>query len=504
MSTSDGDAMPLQTYRAKRDFDRTPEPRGSKVASRARGGAFVVQKHAARHLHYDFRLELDGVLVSWAVPKGPSLDPSVKRLAMHVEDHPLEYGGFEGVIPQGEYGGGTVMVWDKGSWIPRGDPIADYRDGRLKFTLRGKKLKGSWMLIRTRGYESKGDGGRESWLLIKEADEYARAGDGSILETDSVVSGRSLEEIAKGSRKRAERRSSETRDETVRARPAPRKRRQSEKPEAAETQPNDEIAGIKLSNPDKLYFPEAGLTKRDLALYYERVAPWILPHIERRPLSLVRCPDGWTKQCFYQKHADRSVHDAVTRVEVPESTGPATYFSANSAAALVALVQWGVIELHPWAARSPRLERPDRLIFDFDPDASLPWDTLVTAVHELRAVLAEMHLIGFLKTTGGKGLHVVLPIRATLTWEERNPSARAWPTCSCARIRISSSRLQRRTSAKGRSSSTICATPRVRRPLRPTGCGHASGVRSRLPSRGRSSRPMSVSTTSTSAILRDG
>ncbi len=185
------------------------------------------------------------------------------------------------------------------------------------------------------------------------------------------------------------------------------------------------IAGVALSNPDKLYFPEAGITKRDLARYYESVAPWILPHIERRPLSLVRCPDGWSSQCFYQKNADRSVHEAVARVEVPGSDGPATYFSAGSAAALVGLVQWGVIELHPWGARSPRLDRPDRLIFDFDPDEGLSWDALVAAVRELRALLAEMHLVGFLKTTGGKGLHVVLPIRATLTWDEAKSFSRA-------------------------------------------------------------------------------
>jgi len=142
--------MGLETYRAKRDFRRTPEPRGARIERSARGGAFVVQKHLARQLHYDFRLELEGVLVSWAVPKGPSLDPADKRLAMHVEDHPLEYADFEGIIPEGEYGGGTVMVWDTGRWVPRGDPVAGYRDGHLKFTLQGQKLEGNWSLIRTR------------------------------------------------------------------------------------------------------------------------------------------------------------------------------------------------------------------------------------------------------------------------------------------------------------------------------------------------------------------
>ena len=185
------------------------------------------------------------------------------------------------------------------------------------------------------------------------------------------------------------------------------------------------VAGVTLSSPDKPDFPETGLTKLDLARYYESVAAWILPHLERRPLSLVRCPDGWSLQCFYQKHADPSVHEAVTRVEVPENDGPATYFSASTGAALVGLVQWGVIEMHPWGARSPRLDRPDRLTFDFDPDESLPWHTLVAAVRQLRELLAELHLTAFLKTTGGKGLHVVLPIRATLSWEVAKSFSRA-------------------------------------------------------------------------------
>jgi bifunctional non-homologous end joining protein LigD len=159
----------LQTYRTKRHFDVTPEPRGAQ--RRGKGDAFVIQKHAARRLHYDLRLELDGVMKSWAVTKGPSLVPGEKRLAVHVEDHPVEYNQFEGTIPQGEYGGGTVMIWDRGRWIPEGDPRAGYRKGRLSFRLEGEKLSGRWHLIRMRG---KGRG-KEQWLLIKASDDNARA-----------------------------------------------------------------------------------------------------------------------------------------------------------------------------------------------------------------------------------------------------------------------------------------------------------------------------------------
>ena len=184
-------------------------------------------------------------------------------------------------------------------------------------------------------------------------------------------------------------------------------------------------AGVRLSRPDKLYFPEGGLTKRDLAQYYANVASHLLPHLEGRPLSLVRCPDGRTRQCFYQKHADPSVHKAVPRVEVPEGKGKATYLGADSAAALAGLVQWGVIEMHPWGSRAPRLDRPDRLVFDLDPDDDVEWRELVTAVELLHSLLDEMKLAGFLKTTGGKGLHVVLPIRPTLTWDDARSFARA-------------------------------------------------------------------------------
>jgi bifunctional non-homologous end joining protein LigD len=198
MSTGTGR---LSEYRRKRDFSRTGEPRGGgrKTTSRL---AYVIQKHAATRLHYDLRLELDGVMKSWAVPKGPSLDPSVKRLAIHVEDHPIEYNTFEGTIPRGEYGGGTVMVWDRGTYTYAGD--ADdaeaalregYRKGDFKVLLRGKRLKGSWVLVRTRGR-----GGRQQeWLLIKHRDDEAdRDTDPTHEHITSAKTGRTMEEIAAG------------------------------------------------------------------------------------------------------------------------------------------------------------------------------------------------------------------------------------------------------------------------------------------------------------------
>jgi bifunctional non-homologous end joining protein LigD len=186
----------LIRYREKRDFDHTSEPTGRAKAKKPeeRLLIFVIQKHRASQLHYDFRLEFAGVLLSWAVPKGPSLDPSVKRLAMQVEDHPIDYARFEGVIPEGEYGGGTVMVWDKGTWTPESEDIETaLTKGDLKFTLHGEKLHGSWVLVRTRGYGSKAD---KSWLLIKHRDRFVSTSDVTLQKPRSVISHRLLAEIA--------------------------------------------------------------------------------------------------------------------------------------------------------------------------------------------------------------------------------------------------------------------------------------------------------------------
>ena len=190
-------AGPLEKYREKRNFDVTAEPKGARASTKSSGELlYVIQKHMASQLHYDFRLEWRGVLLSWAVPKGPSPDPSVKRLATMVEDHPVEYGGFEGVIPEGEYGGGTVMLWDRGTWTPESPDVDEALEkGDLKFTLEGKKLRGSWVLVRTKlGY---GGSKKPQWLLIKHRDRYASTSDIMVEKPRSVLTNRLLAEIAR-------------------------------------------------------------------------------------------------------------------------------------------------------------------------------------------------------------------------------------------------------------------------------------------------------------------
>ena len=190
--------MALEEYRRKRDFKKTTEPPPGKAQARDAGLAYLIQKHDATRLHYDFRLELDGVLLSWAVTKGPSLNPADKRLAVRTEDHPLAYGSFEGTIPKGEYGGGPVMLWDRGTWAPKADPRAGLKKGHLSFELLGQRLKGGWNMIRMHG-----DGKRENWLLIKEADDEADTTSNSDFldeRSSSITTGRSMEEIAGGTR----------------------------------------------------------------------------------------------------------------------------------------------------------------------------------------------------------------------------------------------------------------------------------------------------------------
>src|SRR5689334_4291852 len=196
--TAKSSAKALEKYQSMRDFTVTAEPSGRRPVAKTKQLRFVIQKHAATRLHYDFRLELNGTFRSWAVTRGPSLNPADKRLAVEVEDHPLDYGDFEGTIPKGQYGGGTVMLWDRGFWQPEGDPDKMLAKGDLKFSLAGEKLQGSWVLVRMKG--DKFGGKRTNWLLIKHHDKYAKDENGeAILKKDhSVASGRAMEQIAEG------------------------------------------------------------------------------------------------------------------------------------------------------------------------------------------------------------------------------------------------------------------------------------------------------------------
>ncbi|WP_446745461.1 DNA ligase D [Silvibacterium acidisoli] len=766
----------LARYREMRDFSVTAEPSG-KTSSQAKAGQlpFVIQKHAASHLHYDFRLGWNGVLKSWACAKGPSYNPRDKRLAVQVEDHPIEYGGFEGIIPKGQYGGGTVMIWDQGTWAPQAghtDVDEGLKKGSLKFTMFGTKMKGNWALVRMGG---KAAGERKpNWLLIKEHDDYER-GDGDPAITDeqpnSAVTGRDLDQIASqedhvwnsretGSKKAWYRK--ESNDEPAKAaKPAasaaktiaiPRTPREAlpdfiapqlaipaetppgsvgwvhelkldgyriqarkdggkvklftrtgldwthrmktiaeevaalpvnkalfdgevvvlaengttsfadlqaafqegvkkpltyflfdllhlnghnlrglplverkalladvlkdageylhysehlessgetmlqhacelhaegiiskkadgqyvsgrtsnwqklkclreqefviggftlpsngshgigalllgyyqggkliyagrtgtgftqrthrilrdklddlrrtsmpfENPPAEarrgaiwvdpklvaqvrfatwtadnlvrqaaflglrEDKPAKEVAReeasaaprpkaarsashrapaakaakavakktavtddsdappVRLTHPDKVLDTESGLTKQQLASYYWEIADHLLPHIEGRPLSLVRCPEGTGKECFFQKHNNRMLPEIVGSVGVPDKkTGKVEpYITLSSREALASLAQIGVLEIHPWGSRNDDLEHPDRVIIDLDPDAAVAWKTLATAAEEVRGAFKELGLESFLKLTGGKGLHVVVPVKPQRTWAE--------------------------------------------------------------------------------------
>jgi bifunctional non-homologous end joining protein LigD len=688
----------LGRYREMRKFDRTPEPRGADAPTGDERRYFI-QRHDASHLHYDFRLELEGVLKSWAIPKGPSLDPAHRRLAVHVEDHPLEYGTFEGKIPKGNYGAGTVLLWDRGVWRAEGDAAAAYAKGNMKIHLDGEKLQGRWALVRMGGKA----GNEKNWLLIKERDAFAQQTDITVDRPESVagvtrerpkgasggesgasplpeipfqlatlaahpprgegwlfeikldgyrvmarLTGGKARLLTRGGKDWSERfprvaralESLPVRDaivdgemvvldergvsnfsalgdalgrgddrsivyfpfdllyvdgEDLRGQPltdrklrlakllatgkgplryldhvlgqgtafvrttcelglegsiakradAPYRsgrgdswrklkctnreelvivgwtdpgggrtafgalllatRQGAEKtltyagrvgtgfderslaalharldalaraappvanpPAGVEARgvhwvepalvaevaftgwspagrlrhavykglredkparevvkerpaPRSKPAGVVISNPDRVIDAFSGLTKGALAAWYEEAADRLLPELVGRPLSVVRCPAGAGKVCFFQKHVGEGFPAAVRALRVEEEAGPADYISVYDVASLVSLVQMGVIELHPWSARAERIDHPDRIILDLDPDPALPWSAVVKGAQAIREHLAEFGLASFVRTTGGKGLHVVAPLTPTLGWDVVKP-----------------------------------------------------------------------------------
>jgi bifunctional non-homologous end joining protein LigD len=437
-------ATKLAKYRSMRDFSRTAEPSGRSPTERA-GHSFVIQKHAARRLHYDFRLELDGVLLSWSVPKGPSLSPRARRLAVRTEDHPLDYASFEGIIPAGQYGGGTVVVWDRGSWEPEGsdgDARQALARGVLTFTLHGEKLHGRWHLVKTRREETKA----ENWLLFKGRDEAANDEiDVVASEPASVLSGRTIDEVAaapervwQSSRATepavAENRAARTaavpsRATSQRAAPAPG-------PSGDATQQRYSLIeqlplGFALTNLTKVLYPDDGITKGDLIAYLAAVSDWALPQMANRPLTLVRCPEGLTarpraRTCFFQKHLAPGSPAAIQTVRGVDGDGESVdYLRVRDMPGIVALAQLGTLEIHTWGAHADELDQPDLMVFDLDPDPAVAWDRVALGALELRRRLCAAGLESFVKTTGGKGLHVVAPIRRGIAWDDLKSFTRA-------------------------------------------------------------------------------
>ncbi|KFL31102.1 ATP-dependent DNA ligase [Devosia riboflavina] len=734
----------LKDYKAKRNFAKTQEPSGdAPKGKKSPRGSFLIQKHDATRLHYDFRIELDGVLKSWAVTRGPSNNPEDKRLAVRVEDHPLEYGTFEGTIPEGEYGGGTVMLWDRGTWEPIGDPHEGLESGDLKMRIFGERLKGEYVLVHMKGRDTKRRSGppRENWLLIKHRDSYARDKDTLTTRfTRSVATGRDLKQIASGAPARKE---SKVKDDAVwhshpeeaekadqktrilasaksgktpafrpvqlatlvdtvpagqdwlfemkydgyrclaaiagdsvrlftrngldwtekfgalveplqklkigsalidgeicafdgtgrtdfstlknvlsdggrleyfafdlleadgkdltklplierkarlekllktsarqdpvqysshvrghgqkvldalcrdghegviakeadapyrgertrswlkikclkrqefviggwspstkrrgfaslllgtwegkkllyrgrvgtgfsqdllaqldeklaglsrktnpfqavpreRARGVnwvepelvaeiaytelteddilrhpsfiglrgdkPAKEVQMEKPQSLDHDGEDvaERLGVRLTSPDRVVFPDQGITKADLVSYYEAVAEVMLPHIKDRPLSLVRCPQGRAKACFFQKHDTGGFPDEIKSTEIVEKDGDSqNYFYVTDLAGIIAGTQMNTLEWHIWGSRRQSVEKPDRLVFDIDPDEGLDFSAVTSAARDIGAKLTAMKLKSYPMVSGGKGIHVVVPLKPDVEW----PDAKAF------------------------------------------------------------------------------
>jgi len=406
--------MATEVYKRKRNFARTPEPRPHVVASR-REPIFVVQEHHASRLHYDFRLEANGVLKSWAVPKQPSLDPAVKRLAARVEDHPLAYADFSGTIPEGQYGAGVVKIWDKGTYenMLEGKPHAQtltesITDGHVEVALRGRKLQGGFALIRMQ----QGHGKKDNWLLIKMKDKQARPDPTSNGSPANAKVGAGPKLVPTPDTPLMARRPSRSRSSASSSVPFSRSRQA-------------RLRAVEFTHEDKVMFPAAGLTKGAVLRFYERIAPRLLPHLCDRPVTLERLPEGLDGKAaphFWQKNTPSYYPSWIPRIELPSETGkPIQYALVNDRDTLLYLVNQGALTFHVWFSRIQNLDRPDFVLFDLDPGQA-PFTEVMAVAKQLRVILEAQNIAAFVKTSGKSGLHVVTP------WEQagRYDEAREW------------------------------------------------------------------------------
>jgi bifunctional non-homologous end joining protein LigD len=448
----------LATYKAKRDFTVTAEPQGAERLGKAPKGTrrFVVQRHRATRRHYDLRLELDGVLVSWAVPKGPTLDPDVRSLAVHVEDHPLDYFDFEGVIPKGEYGGGDVIVWDWGTWEPADgkDPAQMLADGGLHVDLFGEKLAGRFALVRTGGRGGAG-AGKDGWLLLHKHDEHAVKGWDPEAHPRSVRTGRTNDEVAaardavwhsdrtdgygeapaKGGAK-----GSAARQPAPRAKPRtgtnPWSRKAKAKrsgPTPAELRALDELDGegdwsvrsrtLRVTNLDKELAPgrdgEPPITKREIIAFYATIAPAMLPYLVDRSVNMHRFPNGTTKPGFWHKAIPTHAPEWLERWTWTDSDGDRNeYIIANEVGSLVWLANFGAIELHPWTSRVEAPTQPTWALIDVDPGPKTAWAETLVLARLYRTALDHLGVAGMPKVTGQRGIQIWIPVADGHTFEQ--------------------------------------------------------------------------------------
>ena len=450
----------LTAYQRKRDFGQTPEPAGqSPVPDPAPGHAprFVVQRHRARRLHYDLRFEMDGVLVSWAVPRGPTLDPDVRRIAIHVEDHPIEYLNFEGVIPAGGYGGGDVIVWDRGTWEPHAtdDPVQAVADGELHVDVTGDKLRGRLILVRTGPAIKPGAPGQEQWLLLHKHDEDAVPGWNPEDYPESVLSGRTNDEVkARPDRMwRADLPAAQASvpvgppaparargKKAASARPAASAPPGPKRTPAADAAPAEPIADrytdelskldalgpagsldifgrrLRLTNLDKVLFParpgEEPVTKRELIRYAIQIAPVVLPYLAGRPLNMHRFPGGAGTPGFWQKAVPEHAPAWIGRWDNPGADRGKvhTYLVVDEPAALVWATNFGALEWHAWTATTADPARPTYALIDIDPGTSTSWADVLVLARLHRAALEHLGVLGRPKLTGRRGIQIWIPV----------------------------------------------------------------------------------------------
>ncbi len=358
----------LKTYNKKRNFNKTKEPIGKVKKNKTKKLKFVVQHHLARKDHYDLRLEYNGVYISFAVPKGPSFNPKDKRLAVHVEDHPLSYGNFEGTIPKCEYGAGTVMLWDKGTWEPLKNTTPNFNKDPVKFTLYGKRLKGSWSLVKFKD---------NNFLLIKEKDEFTNFTNINKYTT-SIKTGRTMEEI---------------------------------------TKKKEKLKKVEITSPDKIIFEKEKITKKDIVDYYKLVAKRMFPFLDNRLISTVRCPNGLKKEKFFMKHLNTNTKDIGKKILKDKLNNKIDYYYIKNINGLIYETNMNSYEFHIWGSPQSKVQKPDILVFDLDPDEKLSINKVRGCVKDLKKILDNLKLKSYLKTSGGKGYHIYVPLE-TSSWKK--------------------------------------------------------------------------------------